>query len=215
MKSFKAIGLDRVIGICGQAGTGKTTAAVAIAQSLPYWRYSFAGPLKDAVSGLFRIPREDLDDPIKKYVPQGRWRNLAPRKIMQLFGTECMRDVFFDDFWTRVAEDHLEHLAAATLTKRLCVVIDDVRFPNEIEWVKNNGGRIIYLFTPRTGEVQEGKLHSSERINIPRVLGANEATVCNVQGAQGKFVNDVLRIAKRWHYENDDLELTRQQDSKK
>ena len=200
------VGLDKLIGICGVAGSGKSTAAMHICHHLPYWRYSFASPLKDVVSDLFMIDLDTLNDPVKKNEVNAQW-GMTPRTIMQLFGTEAMREVFGLDFWLKQAADRIEVLAAGAAAKRLCVVIDDVRFPNEIEWVKANGGHMLYVHRPDTERdlSYSGPKHASEQIFIPRTLGPREAIVTNAFDDVGKFKADVLRIARRWHYENEDL----------
>lgn len=207
MDKYKRIkGVDRLIGICGIAGSGKSTAALHICHQLPYWRYSFASPLKEAVSDLFMIDMDVLDDPVDKNKINSFW-GMTPRRIMQLFGTEAMRNVFGSDFWTRQAEERLQVLAAKAVANRLCVVIDDVRFPNEIDWIQDHGGKVLYIYRAdrERDATHEASAHASEQVIIPKVLGPQEALVCNAFGDVGKFKADVLRIARRWHYEDEDL----------
>ena len=203
----KMLGVDHLIGICGIAGSGKTTAAMHICQQLPYWRYSFAGPLKDAVADLFMLDRERLNEEHYKNAPNDTW-GLTPRKIMQLFGTEAMRGTFGKDFWLIQAEERIKLLAAKAVANKLCVVIDDVRFQNEIDFIKWYGGKILYIYRPDLEVARADSrvvVHASEQIIIPNNLDPQEALVCNAFGDKDKFQADVMRIARRWHYENDDL----------
>lgn len=209
MNSFKGLGVDKVIGVCGIAGSGKSTAAAAICHALPYWRYSFAGPLKDAVADLFMLDREQLDVEFYKNQPTDTW-GMTPRQIMQRFGTEAMRKVFDTNFWLIQAEERIKILAAKAVANKLCVVIDDVRFPNEIAWIKHYGGNIMYVYRPDLDAIRastETYKHESEQLVIPRQPDSQEAVICNAFGDAGKFKNDVLRIARRWHHEHDDLKF--------
>jgi len=169
-------GIDKLVGLCGVAGSGKSLAADMTTKCFPYYRYSFARPLKDAVSMLFNIPREHLDNEAAKQFLSLRW-NMTNREIMQIFGTEAMRDNFGSDFWLKQAEMRLTDVAKrGAVCGRLCVVIDDVRFPNEIAWVKASGGSIIYI--ERDGVVATGD-HASEQIVFPDMLERNEYYIHN------------------------------------
>jgi hypothetical protein len=55
-----------IIAISGKKLSGKDTAALGLIERHKFVRISFADKLKDICSKVFNIPREDLDDPIKK-----------------------------------------------------------------------------------------------------------------------------------------------------
>lgn len=72
---------------------------------------------------------------------------ISPRKAYQLFGTEFGRDLLGENVWVDIAP-----------TKK--VVITDVRFPNEREWLRENGGVLVRINSNRetiqeTGHVSE------------------------------------------------------------
>ena len=64
---------------------------------------------------------------------------MTPRKALQLFGTECIREVFDDDVWS------------ASLINRYRkgnkpdTVVTDCRFKNEVQAIKNNDGYVIRI----------------------------------------------------------------------
>jgi len=136
-----------IIGICGFIGSGKDTAADYLVGFHGFRRDSFAGTLKDAVAAVFGWDRELIEG----RTPEARaWREqvdtwwaerlgmplLTPRWILQYWGTEVCREHFHDDIWIAALESRLARRSDHT-------VISDVRFPNEIKAIKQQGGRII------------------------------------------------------------------------
>ena len=77
----------------------------------------------------------------------------SPRKIFQLFGTEFARDNICQDIWLRMAEMNMEDGCV--------MIIPDVRFLNEAEWIKSNNGIIISV--SRDSRENIGVAHSSEK----------------------------------------------------
>lgn len=130
-----------LIGIMGKAGVGKTTIADYLAWNRGFLVLSFSKALKKAVSNLFDIPLVDLIDPIKKTKIIARW-NKSPRTIMQLFGTDCIRNYFGGDFWIDKVRQEI------ALTPGKDVVIDDVRFLDEANFVTDKGGSLIRVIRP-------------------------------------------------------------------
>jgi len=138
-----------IIGVCGFIGSGKDTIADYLVGFHGYRRDSFAGTLKDAVAAVFGWDRELLEG----RTPEARaWReqvdswwanrlnmpNLTPRWVLQYWGTEVCRRAFHDDIWIAALEARLSRRSDNT-------VISDVRFPNEIQSIRNAGGKIVWV----------------------------------------------------------------------
>lgn len=73
--------------------------------------------------------------------------HISPREMYQLFGTEMMRECISDSFWTDIAPTEN-------------VIITDVRFKNEVEWLYENNGTLIDVQRPNN-QVKVAS-HSSE-----------------------------------------------------
>lgn len=149
-----------LIGVCGKVGEGKTTIAKHLRDAYGFKIMSFGGPLKKIVSVLFNIPLETLNHPIEKDKFDPRWGK-TPRTIMQLFGTDCMRNFFGYDFWVQKMEHQL------LLLPQHDIVIDDVRFPDEADMVTRKNGILIQVVrsnNPLALQSAEA-LHASERID--------------------------------------------------
>lgn len=138
-----------IIGICGFIGSGKDTAANYLVAQHGFKRDSFAGALKDAVSHVFGWDRELLEglttearawreqvDPW--WAKRLKMPTLTPRWVLQYWGTEVCRHGFHDDIWIAALENRLRYRIGHT-------VISDVRFPNELQAIRNIGGSIIWV----------------------------------------------------------------------
>jgi len=136
-----------IVGIAGFQGSGKDTIADYLCNIYGFKRDTFAATLKDAVAAVFGWDRELLEGRTKE---SRAWReqvepwwanrlnmpNLTPRLVLQLWGTEVARKAFHDDTWIASLENKL-------VKAHNDIVITDVRFPNEIQAVRNAGGTVI------------------------------------------------------------------------
>lgn len=130
-----------LIGIAGAMGAGKTTAADIIVKAftdagIEASRESFATPIKQMLMIGLGLSSDQVWGGSKNVVDE-RYGE-TPRRMMQTLGTEWGRDMIDPDTWVKVAAHRCELLEGA-------VVFDDVRLPNELEWIKDNGGVVVYL----------------------------------------------------------------------
>jgi hypothetical protein len=166
-----------LIGICGHAGAGKDTVAeFLISTYQDHYRYAFADPLKEAAAMAFGIPVDWFNSQRLKEIPHPNW-DISPRKIAQFLGTEMFRSQIpkllpdvGDDFWVkrlclRINNQYLPE-DEGPLTEGDMVVIPDVRFQNEYDWVIANNGIIFHLTRPGAdgnigipGHASESKLN--------------------------------------------------------
>ena len=141
--------MKKVVGICGLIGHGKDTAASFLIDE-GFQRISFAGVLKDACASIFSWDREMLEG----LTPEAReWRetvdawwakrlnmpNLTPRYALQYIGTNVFREHFHSDIWVAACERQIE------MTDK-DVVISDCRFFNELDVIKNYGGKTVVVW---------------------------------------------------------------------
>ncbi len=144
--------MKHVIGLVGFIGSGKNTVAEALVE-YGYEQDSFAAPLKDAVAQIFSWDREMVEgatDESRKWRerPDSYWSkafgyDVIPRKVLQQFGTESMRNVFHDDIWVKSL---MRRVQTSSYEK---FVISDVRFQNEVEAIHALDGIIVRV---RRGE---------------------------------------------------------------
>lgn len=127
-----------IIGFSGAAGAGKTTAANYLIERHMFERVRFAGPLKAMIRKLIE-PYGDVDEWIEGALKEAVHPMLGqtPRHTMQTLGTEWGRNCMGADFWTNIARHHM----AAPWD----IVVDDVRFANEVALIRELGGRVIEI----------------------------------------------------------------------
>lgn len=160
----------KLIGICGHAGAGKDTVGQYLVSTRDNtYKLAFADPLKTAAAEMFGIPLLEFYDPDYKEVPNDFW-GVSPRQIAQFFGTEMVRENLgrllpdvAENFWiTRMIHKLTGQGAQVEYDEDDVVVITDVRFQNEYDWIISQGGVIIHL----TREQADGTVgihgHASE-----------------------------------------------------
>lgn len=172
-----------LIGVCGKAGSGKDTVGSYLsARYADTWVDWFAWPLKQAACDAFGIPEEHFNDRSLKEEINPFW-GVSPRKIAQFMGTEMFRDTvskliegIASDFWVRRFAGKVNgdlDISGVDYRDGETIVICDVRFQNEVDFIEANGGIIIRLL--RDLSVQEIKPpdHTSEHLST---LTFNERT---------------------------------------
>jgi len=136
-----------IIGFAGFMKSGKTTAAKYVGVRM----FSFATPIKE-------IAKEEFKWDGKK--------DEKGRRLLQVLGTEAGREYSPDIWINRTKEDILDYFRTCKITgTRKLVVIDDVRYPNEAQFIKDMGGLMIRMDRPGC---KAGK-HLSE-IGLTRTL---------------------------------------------
>ena len=135
-----------IIGICGLIGSGKGTVADVLVEEHKFEKISFADKLKDAVGVLFDWPRDMLEgetpdsryrrEQEDKFWTEETGRSITPRLVLQEFGTDCMRNGFYDGVWVSFVKKKIIDNPEQNF------VIPDVRFENEVEVIKSMGGKV-------------------------------------------------------------------------
>lgn len=179
-----------LIGLAGHARVGKDTVARYLAAHLTLITYAFADPLKQALAGMFHLTAAQLDG-AEKEQPLA-WLGRSPRELMQLLGTEWGREMVHPQLWLLLAEQNLQLLAEHDQAMK-GVVISDVRFENEADWVRRRGGVILHL--SRRG-VRPANYHASEG-GIRHFPGdyviENDGTLDELYDQVDRSISDIMR----------------------
>lgn len=139
-----------LIGLHGKARSGKDTVASFILAARGGYIYSFADPIRAMLLPLgvdmrdpYWLARKEEDIPAI---------NASPRRLMQTLGTEWGRSLIHPELWLTLATQRLINAGPG-------MIVSDVRFENEAEWVRSKRGRIIHIERPDAQAVAE---HASE-----------------------------------------------------
>lgn len=135
-----------IIGICGLIGSGKGTVADILVEHHGFKKVSFADKLKDAVAELFGWDRKMLEGDTDEgrqwreaqddFWTKETGRTITPRLVLQEFGTECMRNGFYDGIWVSMVKQQILNNPTVNF------VIPDVRFKNEVKVIKELHGQV-------------------------------------------------------------------------
>lgn len=165
----------RLIGITGLAGAGKSTAANLLVSSHGFRRLSLAQPVRDMLAALGVSPRQMSDE---KNTPIDWAGGKTPRQMMQTLGTEWGRGMVCQELWVNATRRKVRQF----LSEGRAVVIDDVRFDNEAELVRELGGAVVEIIRP--GLVRMG--HASEagvRRDLVDLVVCNDGSLEALSGA--------------------------------
>lgn len=181
----------RLVALSGLAGAGKDTAAeVLVAQGWVVGK--FAAPLYAAVEVLNPYVTHSGQrlshllglfgwDHVKRNYPE-------VRRLLQVMGTEIGRDIIGEDTWIDAAHRWRCEQDAP-------IVFTDARFPNEIEYIRNQGGVWVHIIRP--GQATEGAGHASES-SLPDpydgpagadLILYNDGSVAKLQAHFAEFVH--------------------------
>lgn len=153
MESLTYIHYPPVIGLWAPAmRSGKSTVAAHLEFEHGYTLVSFAAPLKHMVFALLcasGMSKEEAEGRVwggRKEEPIPQLQGRTARFLMQTLGTEWGRETVYQNLWA----DSAAAQADAIIASGGRVVIDDMRFPNEVEVVRREGGVTVNVVRPST-----------------------------------------------------------------
>ena len=151
--------MDMLIGLVGNIGSGKSTAAKYMVKGFSFKELCFAHPLKIACDSIFRYPKnwgkkatqKEKDD----FVPGFYF---TYREFLQKFGTEFGRKIIQKNLWIKLLEKKLINGKCKNF------VISDVRFKNECKFILAHGGILLKIERPVDDE-GEHKIENAESVD--------------------------------------------------
>ncbi len=142
-------------------GSGKTTVTSVLENEYKFVNVKFAGTLKGMIHVLlkevgYHTASDYTDGPLKETIlPEF---GVSTRYLMQTLGTEWGRGQIKGTLWVDVTKAKIGRL----LSNGWNVVVDDVRFPNEFDLIRELGGVMVQVVRPAVaatnGHVSEGLL---------------------------------------------------------
>jgi hypothetical protein len=173
-----------IIGICGKMGTGKDFIASNVI--LPYidnilhenvLKLCFADQIKVNVMAKHQ----------KNYKSMYEEKSSEDRKLLQIEGTENGRNVLGKDVWVNYLDSWIKVFSKRGVKH---FVVTDVRFQNELDYIKKNGGLLIKVFSPTRNNSR--LMHESGRdMELYNTL-RNHASECDLDNVPQTVYNMVI-----------------------
>lgn len=132
-----------IIGISGKMGCGKNYFAEKILY--PYFKEKY----NILIIGFGDLMKNELyaRDLYLSYDELYDHKTYETRQKLQQYGTENGRDKYHEDIWVRGLDIQIETFSRRCGPDTL-IIICDIRFPNEFEYVKSKGGKNIRIESP-------------------------------------------------------------------
>jgi hypothetical protein len=147
----------QIIALTGRAGSGKSTVAQQLITQHDFVLVKFAEPLKWMLQSIGLGHAEIEGDLKEEGMPLLSFR--TPRYAMQTLGQEWGREIMGKDFWVNIWLDRVKALIAQGFHN---IVVDDCRYPNEEQAVRDMAGSIWRVERPHNKNSLLEELHGSE-----------------------------------------------------
>lgn len=164
----------RLIGVCGIKGSGKSVVATELTKA-GFATVKFAAPLK-AMLRVLGLTDDHLEGHLKE-MPSPMLMGRTPRWAMQSLGTEWGRDLIHPDLWV----SQWKNIVCDVLDHGGRVVVDDMRFANELKALKEIGGHSVRIERPGTEIVQHPSETTVMALPVDQII-SNTGTIEDLRG---------------------------------
>lgn len=140
--------LPRIVGVSGYAQHGKDSVADVLVETEGYTKVGFSYKMKEALVELNpSIPgMMHLNDLVRKEGWEGAKRSVEVRRLLQVFGS-TLRELVGEDVWIEALARSVKGIYGPGPYAPK-IVIPDVRFTNEAQWIRLVGGAIWKVTRP-------------------------------------------------------------------
>lgn len=164
--------MSELISVSGKKGAGKDTVGRFLVEDHGYTRLGFADAVKEMAAKLEPWLAERLleqldlgvrDRGIMLFTPEA-WDQAKEqplvRGFLQQLGTEIVREILGEDVWVNALAQKVERIDGP-------VVITDARLPNELDWVRSQGGECWLVERPSLEDDGDGHVTEHAWIGEP------------------------------------------------
>ncbi len=182
-----------LIGLAGYAGAGKDTVRSLLEQHHDFDGIAFADPVRDMLGALLDSMGISRDWMTKRELKECEipGLGLSYRRLAQTLATEWGRSLN-SSLWVDVTAARVRMYSQYSNPG---MVISDVRFPNEAEWIKAQGGLIWKIIRP---DVEPVRAHVSEDLiaSLPHdYVIDNCSTIENLSMAVDSALNYCRKVS--------------------
>jgi hypothetical protein len=194
----------KLVGLIGPKQAGKTTVFEMLREGQRVNEITLAGFLKDVCASVYEVDRNYFDDQSFKERALLFPRVITPNSITQI--ELAYRHVLGEDLWLehrshvgklmyspreiaqyigtnilREARESIHLDVAEKLVKPdMLNVITDIRFPNELDWARDKGGKTWYIYRPEADTAAKRAAHPSES-GVPKLKEKATLVINNIK----------------------------------
>jgi hypothetical protein len=143
----------------GTAGAGKDEVAQHLSTMHGYVQYALATPIKRMLAALPNMELYKWADRFWKDRDPHPLFGVTRRHMARTLGTEW-RNTICEDMWLRLAKHAFDQHAQ----EQPCptgMVISDIRFQHEVDWLRANGGELVIVIRDNGLDTEQPE-HASE-----------------------------------------------------
>ena len=161
----------KIIGISGKMGCGKNYFAEKILY--PYLKSSY----NILIIGFGDLMKNELyaRDKALTYDELYDHKTFETRQKLQQYGTENGRDKYHEDIWVRGIDIQIETFSRRCGPNSL-VIICDVRFINEAEYIKNKNGILFRIIAKQRTELRYWNEATGDQIKYNKICDHQSET---------------------------------------
>ena len=137
--------MHKLIAFTGRARSGKDTAADHLVKKYGYEKRSFATQMKSGIRHMFNLTEDQVNGKSKddSSLELTTDKSVSARHLLQTLGTDWGRNMIDPGIWIHEISNQFEIMK--NLDNCPGMVISDLRFVNEAEWVKSEKGIVINI----------------------------------------------------------------------
>ena len=159
----------KIIGLSGKMGCGKNYLAEQILY--PYFKDKY----NILIIGFGDLMKNELyaRDLTLSYDQLYDYKTFETRQKLQQYGTENGRDKYHQDIWIRGLDIQIETFSRRCKSECL-IIVCDVRFTNEYEYIRSKGGKVLRIEAPNRSELRYLK-ESDNDINKLNIIKSHRS----------------------------------------
>lgn len=185
-----------IVGIIGEARTGKSTIAKHLEFAWAFKEYSLSIPMKKAASHLFGWTMDFIEKHKEEVDPE---YGISPREFLQYLGTEVLQHGLSERFPEfKKVTGRLIHMkrfhSFLSSTSQNRIVISDIRFPHEKNYLTLSLNRAIIL-----------KVTRDPALRVPYMVKKNHESETEMEGMEADFYVDNNGSFEHLYFQVDEI----------
>jgi hypothetical protein len=183
--------MPRVVAFAGEKHSGKTTAADLLSGNLERpAKFAFADALKRSAQAMFGFTSAQLWGSLKDVIDPRYGK--TPRDLVIWLGTQVRKNLGIEFpeggcLWTQ----HFRTLVKTTDAD--IVVVEDCRFPDEVDAIREYGGKVIVIEPEEEKRNKGPPVHESEDVEaVKKAAGPDLMIIKNDKRSLEKLEQKVI-----------------------